>query len=105
MNSPPSPKDLETTFRAALNKYGIEPTELKAVSGSGLWLLDLVVCGRKFRFGRSGREGYSFSEIKDGVEIMFMGSDSDPIYASNDYLWYLSVDIIRAALKDPNYRG
>ena len=69
MNPPPLAKELESACRAVLHKQGIEPTEIKGLSGIGLWILEVEISGRKFIFGSSGREGYSFSEIKDGKEM------------------------------------
>ncbi len=105
MKSTPSAKELESGCRAMLNKLGIEPTDIKGLSGIGFWILEVEISDRKFIFGSNGREGYSFSEIKDGKEITYIGSDSEPIYGSNDLLWKRSFEIIGLALKDPCYRG
>ena len=104
MKSPPSAKDLESACRAVLHKHGIEPKEIKGFSSIGMWILEVEINDRKFIFGSNGLEGYDFSEIKDGKEIRYLGSDVEPIYASDDLLWKRSFDMIRLALKDPNYR-
>lgn len=105
MKSTPSAKKLELACRAMLDKHGIEPKEIKGFSDIGLWFLEVKIGDRSFVFGSNGREGYSFSEMKDGKEIRYIGSDSEPIFGSNDLLWKRSFEILRLALKDTYFRG
>ena len=105
MKATPSAKELELACRTMFDKHGIEPTEIKGFSDIGLWFLEVKIGDRNFVFGSNGREGYSFSEMKDGKEIRYIGSDSGPIFGSNDLLWKRSFEILRLALKDPYYRS
>jgi hypothetical protein len=98
-------KALETGGRAILREMGLEAQAVTGTAGGGVWLLDVEISNRRFIFGSTPRDGYSFTELKGGKEVSFLSSEDAPLHAPNDLLWKRSFEILRIALEDPNFKG